>query len=172
MGGHLFADETKSRDYLMVVAVVLPEDLTAARQCLRGLILPGQRRLHMKDERDSRKKKILSAITQLEIEAMVYDAGHRHRTQRDARAACLQAMVEDAAKHGHHRLILERDETLENWDRQRLIESTRRTGAALNYRHETAAAEPLLAIPDALAWAWAKGGDWRRRSHISTVRRV
>jgi hypothetical protein len=24
--------------------------------------------------------------------------------------------------------------------------------------------EPLLAIPDAVGWAWARGGDWRRRA--------
>lgn len=172
MSGHLFVDETKRRDYLMVVGVVLPKDLTPARKCIQGLILPGQRRLHMKDERDSRKRQILSAIEKLDIEAMVYDAGNGYRTQRDARAACLRAMVEDATQHGHRHLILERDATLENWDRQQLIEATRRLGSTVKYRHETAAAEPLLAIPDALAWAYAKGGDWRRRSCIRTVRQV
>lgn len=35
----------------------------------------------------------------------------------------------------------------------------------MTYEHATATAEPLLAIPDAIAWAWAwaRGGDWRRR---------
>jgi len=26
------------------------------------------------------------------------------------------------------------------------------------------AQEPLLAIPDAIGWAWARGADWRRRA--------
>jgi hypothetical protein len=32
----------------------------------------------------------------------------------------------------------------------------------------------LLAIPDAIAWCWAKGGDWRRRieSVVTDVREV
>jgi hypothetical protein len=33
----------------------------------------------------------------------------------------------------------------------------------LRYEHNHAAAEPLLAIPDAVGWAWPQGKDWRRR---------
>jgi hypothetical protein len=33
----------------------------------------------------------------------------------------------------------------------------------LRYMHKRANEEPLLAIPDAVAWSWAKGGHWRRR---------
>ncbi|WP_228516893.1 hypothetical protein [Curtobacterium sp. VKM Ac-1376] len=35
------------------------------------------------------------------------------------------------------------------------------TTAASGYREVLV--EPLLALPDAVGWAWAKGGDWRRR---------
>jgi len=33
----------------------------------------------------------------------------------------------------------------------------------LRYEHRRASSEVLLALPDAVAWCWAKGGDWRRR---------
>jgi len=33
----------------------------------------------------------------------------------------------------------------------------------VRYVHRKPSTEPLLAIPDASAWSWAKGGDWRRR---------
>ena len=39
----------------------------------------------------------------------------------------------------------------------------------MQYRHEAAAAEELLAVPDAIAWCWAKGGDWRRRVEALVV---
>ena len=40
----------------------------------------------------------------------------------------------------------------------------------LQYRHERAAQEPLLAIPDAIGWAWARGAGWRRaRALVSDV---
>jgi hypothetical protein len=46
-----------------------------------------------------------------------------------------------------------------------LIEITRDVGSrdTLRYQHRRAATDQLLAIPDAIAWCWAKGGDWRRR---------
>ena len=33
---HIYVDETKHRDYVMVAAVVLGEDLTSARACVRS----------------------------------------------------------------------------------------------------------------------------------------
>lgn len=46
---HIYVDETKHRDYVMVAAVVLGEDLTTARAVVQDLLKPGQHHLHMKD---------------------------------------------------------------------------------------------------------------------------
>ncbi|HEX9856702.1 MAG TPA: hypothetical protein VGC47_15430 [Acidimicrobiia bacterium] len=32
----------------------------------------------------------------------------------------------------------------------------------LTYSHHTPTNEPLLWVPDAVAWAWGRGGSWRR----------
>jgi hypothetical protein len=168
-GRHVFVDETKYRGYVLMAAVVLPNDLDSLRKMVRGLVLPGQRRLHMKDESAPRKRSIAAAIATSGIRAVVYDAGRRYRTERDRRAACLQAVVTDLAAAGSTTLVLERDDTLLSWDDQRLIEFTRAGGCrdTLRYEHRTAATEQLLALPDAIAWCWATGDDWRRR--IETV---
>lgn len=55
---HVFIDESKRGRYLLVaVALTDPETI---RRAVTGLILPGQRRLHMVRERDSRRRLILS----------------------------------------------------------------------------------------------------------------
>ncbi len=176
MSGHVYVDETKRRGYLLAAAVVLPADSDAVRRVIRGLVLSGQRRLHMKDEHDSRKRAIAAAIAAAGVQATIYDAGRRYRTERDRRAACLQALVTDAARRGDTLLVLEQDDMLLSWDNQRLVEFTRAAGCrqTLRYEHRRAAAEQLLAIPDAVAWCWAKGGDWRRRIDpvVSAVREV
>jgi len=88
-GSHVFVDETKRRGYLLVAGVVLPEDLDGVRRVLRGLVLPGQRRLHMKDESDSRKRSIATAISVSDVQATIYDAGRRYRKNANAaRPAC------------------------------------------------------------------------------------
>ena len=33
----------------------------------------------------------------------------------------------------------------------------------VRYGHESAAAELLLCLPDAIAWSYARGGEWNRR---------
>ncbi len=165
MNGHIFVDETKHRDYLLVAGVVIPGDLDPIRKAVRGLVLPGQRRLHINAENDSRRRAIAAMIVDNAIQATIYDAGRRYSTERDRRAACLHALVGDAARRGDVMLILEQDDTLVSWDNRHLIDYTRAAGCrdTLRYEHRRAAAEQVLAVPDAIAWCWAKGGDWRRR---------
>ncbi len=153
MSGHVFVDETKRRDYLIVAVVVVPEDLDRIRLMLRGLVLPGQRRLHMKDESDPRKRSIATAIAVSGVQATVYDAGRRYRNERERRAACLQAVVEDVARRGDAMLVIEQDDSLVSWDNQHLIALTRAAGCrdVLRYEHRRASAELALAIPDAIA---------------------
>jgi len=164
-GGHVFVDETKARDYLLVAGVVMRADLAAVRRIMRGLVLPGQRRLHMAKERDQRRRKIVEAIVASGVTARIYDGGRGRRSELAAREACLRAVVADAADSSARMLVLERDDSLLWWDQQQLIDITREVGCrhTLRYEHRRAREEPLLAIPDAIAWCWAKGGDWRRR---------
>jgi hypothetical protein len=163
--GHVFIDETKQRGYLLVASAVAADDLDILRKTIQSLILPGQRRLHMKDENDCRKHAIASAIAATDIQVAVYGAAHRYHNERERRAACFRAVVNDAAARAHAILVLEQDDSLLSWDNQHLIEFTRATGCrdTLRYQHRRAPEEHLLAIPDAIAWCWAKGGDWRRR---------
>lgn len=128
MSGHVFIDETKQRGYLMVAGVVVADDLDVLRKTIRSLILPGQRRLHMKNENDRRKHAIASAIVATDIQVTVYDAARRYRNERERRAACLRAVVNDAAARAHPVLVLEQDDSLLSWDNQHLIEFTRAAG--------------------------------------------
>jgi hypothetical protein len=125
VNSHVYVDETKHGDYIMVAASVAPRHLGASRQAVRGLMLPKQRRLHMKDEKESRRKEILDVLAALPITAVVYTAGRRYANQSQRRAACLQQIVRDSAFAGSSRLVIERDESLVSSDRQLLIESVR-----------------------------------------------
>jgi hypothetical protein len=175
-GGHTYVDESKRRDYLLVAATIEPTDLDRLRKLLRGLVLPGERHIHMKDEGDRRKRTIAAAIAASGVTATVYDAGRRYPTELERRAACLRALVTDAATRGDGMLVLEADDTLVTSDRRLLYREVRRVGCAetLHYDHRKASGEMLLGVADAVAWCWAKGGDWRRRIHpvITAVRRV
>ncbi|NUU33388.1 hypothetical protein HNO80_17520 [Arthrobacter sp. C9C5] len=174
---HFFVDETKQRGYLLVAGVLVPSDHADVRRELRGLILPGQRGLHMKDERDSRRKAIIDVIVRSEVEATVYDAARRFSNEPERRAECFRELVNDVAAHpGQSLLVIDKDESLVQRDRECLIEFSRKAGCKdrMSYEHAKSAQEQLLVVPDAIAWCWAKGGSWRERIRpvVTSVKQI
>jgi len=66
-------------------------------------------------------------------------------------------------------LILEQDDTLIASDRKLLYRATRDAGCPdLRYEHQRAAAELLLALPDAIARCWAKAATGDDASNPSS----
>lgn len=172
---HVFVDESKTRDYVLVAALVPPPALGVARSVIGGLRLPGQRRFHMKHERDSRKRLMLSELTRLGTHALAIIASRESRPEHVCRQMCLETLVPRLAARGDPFLCLESDESQDRRDRKVLSTLVRHHACApgFTFRHDRAASEPLLAIPDALAWACAKGGEWRRRAQpmiVDTIR--
>lgn len=168
MSTHIYVDETKAKGYLVAAAAGTRSELILSRKELTTLVLPRQRGLHMNAESPSRKREIADTILRmgemLGIQTTVYDAG-RSGTEKERRARCLEALVEDAARHPQAKIVFDLDESLRSWDRQQMIELTRAAGVddRLSYEHVHRNAELLLAIPDAVAWCWARGGEWRAR---------
>jgi hypothetical protein len=61
-------------------------------------------------------------------------------------------------------LVLDLDQTLVSRDARTIAIATRALGAtSIAYSHQSLATQPLLAIPDVVAWCLARGGWWRRR---------
>ncbi|WP_158370740.1 hypothetical protein [Cellulosimicrobium cellulans] len=166
MTSHAYVDESKARDYLLAATIVDVGSVHGARQEVRRLVLPRQSRVHMKHESDRRRRIILSALAELGLGTTIYSAGGPPaRTQIARRRACLARLVTDLAT-GCDRLVLESDETQDARDRRDLLEITRAAGRreGLSYEHRRAGQEPLLALPDVVAWCWARGGERRRRA--------
>jgi hypothetical protein len=175
MTTQIFVDETKERGYVVVAATVQSSQVADCRKAIGGLILPGQRRVHLNRESNARRGKIMSTITTLGIRANVYDAG-RHPDAKRARDACLTALVEDLAGTDAQLLVLERDDSAVRSDNALLYVLLRKVGLreTLRHCHMRAHEESLLAIPDAIAWCWARGGQWRAKAQalVATVRKV
>lgn len=51
--GHVFVDETKTKDYVVAAAALPAAEVTQARKALRGLLLPRQDRVHFAKEKDA-----------------------------------------------------------------------------------------------------------------------
>ncbi|TCN39729.1 hypothetical protein EV644_103187 [Kribbella orskensis] len=165
MASHAYVDESSRSGYLLCAVVILPADVTAIRRTLRTLCKPGQRRVHMKHESDGRRREILSAVSQLDAQTLVYRAVLNGRSERRAQDECFRTMVPDLLeKFAVGRMVVESCDQ-DHQDNQviREVLSDRPAGHRLTYLHSAPASEPLLWLPDIMAWAVGRGGDWKRR---------
>ncbi|HEX6194584.1 MAG TPA: hypothetical protein VFZ37_01655 [Jiangellaceae bacterium] len=158
MGMHAYVDESKKRDYLVAAVVVPAEQVADARRAMRELLTGHQQRIHFRDERPSRKERVVATVLDVSVDCRVYVSRSRH----SARENCLNRLVPDLTDSGVERLVLETDTSTEQLDRRTLYAATRKAGSNMIYVHHSPHQEPLLWAPDAIAWCWAAGGKWRR----------
>jgi hypothetical protein len=162
-----FVDESKSKDYILAVTLVLPQDLRDVRQQLQQLRRNGQRRLHFSKEKDGRRKEILTHLRSMNLQTHFYVS--KIKNQASARDECLTALVEDIVSLRVHRLVIERDHSYEVSDRRLIREILLRLALInhLEYLHDEPSHEPCLWIPDAMAWVHFKGGEWPRLAGLN-----
>ncbi len=166
---HAFVDESiRGHDYLICAATVPTTELSSARKALRQLRAPGQRHIHFVTESAARGRRILKEISILGATTTIYVA--ESRDQVVARTAILETMVPDLRDLGVRRLILDSRQGQDHRDRSAIY---RTVGASpepeFAYDHQPSADEP----PDAVAWAWGRGGDWKRQvEELGLVTRV
>ena len=64
MGVHVFVDETKVRGFTLVGVLVDNRDVARLRRSMRSMLLPGQERIHFAKEQDSRRRLVLSELSE------------------------------------------------------------------------------------------------------------
>jgi hypothetical protein len=158
----MFVDESKSNGFLLAAACYFSRDLDAARKSLRDLLLPGQQRLHFNHEGDVRRRTILATLIRGGAEAVIVQAPRRS-TAAEQRRACLEGVLEHAAKMHVTRLHIEQDDSVLAFDKKVVFEAVRALGLdqTFSYGWLRPRQEPLLWAADGFAWAWGRGGLWR-----------
>jgi hypothetical protein len=156
---HVYVDESNRRSYLLC-ALLVHEDSRRLRGTVRALCRPGQRRIHFSKEGDPRRRAILSTLTELGVLTRIY----RSRSAEPDRDTCLAALLDDLVPLGPTQLVLERRGPQDRQDEALITAALRASGSVLTFRHTEPHDEPLLWVPDAVAWAVGRGGDWRRRA--------
>lgn len=163
MSTHAFIDEsTRGPSYLICAATLAIGDLDTARRTLLALRARGQGRLHFATESDRRRRQLLNAISSVEANSTIFVASHRDQVK--ARSAILRYTALHLHQLGVSRLVIEARQGQDQRDRADLYAALGPSPTpAMAYLHHTATVEPLLWIPDAVAWAWGRGGPWRKR---------
>ena len=162
MALHAYVDESFEGAYLMALVAVDGGDVAATRSKTRRLRARGASRFHMSSESDQRRDRALALIRELPVTAVVVEVrGDTPAHQRRVRA--IESIVSECVRLGASRLLFELDISVVRRDRSTVARALRSTddASALTYGFVGGAAEPLLWLPDAVAWAWARGGHWR-----------
>lgn len=149
----------------MCAAAIDPGHLKPVRQQLRGLLLPGMRELHFQHESRRRQRLIADRIAALPTNVRIYVAISHRTAYEGARARCLEQIVSDLLAVQARRLVLDSRDHRDSVDERTLFRALggKPSWTNLTYEHRDSAGECLLWIPDAVAWCYGAGGDWRRR---------
>jgi hypothetical protein len=147
----------------MCVVMIAVRDADPARQLLEALRMPGQRTIHMARESDSRRRAILSGVAGLDASARIVTADRRGRSDREARDLCLRGVFETLPAEVTQLTIESCDQDSDDRQVARRAVHARRGQQRVQYDHSTRRGEPLLWMPDIVAWSYGRGGDWRRR---------
>lgn len=158
-----YADESARRGpnglYLVAAVVVGPDRAGDVTNSLHQLLLPGQTRIHWRDERRKRRETILERILPLPVRATIcWCGGVEPKRQERARALILERLLWDLRDRGIKELVLEsRDEALNARDRRTIVQVKKAHGASpdLAYRFARPEEEHLLWLPDIAAGAMA-----------------
>lgn len=160
MPTHAFVDESKAKGLLLAMTLIDSSDVGSARKTLRGLLLPGQRRLHFHNEQNTRRRSIINTVLHLPLVVRIYETGTSTNTARGIALGGLAADLEGLAVQ---RLVLEADDGMIAQDVRLLAHATKplRSRSVFTFHHLPPSAEPLLWVSDAVAWCYARGGGWR-----------
>lgn len=168
MGGwpdsaHVFIDESKARDYTIVAATLTPAAVSDTRSAVRNLRHKGSPSIHMRKESSATKSKIIEGFKELRLSTYIFTCTDSRRSELERRTRCLDRLLDLCAQENASRLTIERDESLLRWERQYFVEAVRQRQMRDNFEYtwRNRNEEPLLWVPDAVAWSYAKGGRYR-----------
>jgi hypothetical protein len=170
----LYVDESKAKGFTLAATSMEPQQIVRVRRALRDLCLPGQRSIHMVNERDSRRRKIISELEKLQTQTHVVKASGGRAI--DCRRACLQEIVDLALSLGAIKIVFEMDASFLDFDTKVISECIRRADAKnkLVFIHLPREQEPIMWISDVVAWCVNKPGEFsiRVKPLVASTRQI
>lgn len=151
-----YIDECKGKGYIFAVNLVNPKSQTALRELLNKQLLPGQRSVHFRKESFRRRKALIKRISNMGFRLVILKSVSSKPNQ--ARQILIRHLVKVSPGFQIDYLVFELDITSVQQD-SKLLSDLR---SSLNWDHRQRHQEPLLWVPDAVAWCLNRGGEWAR----------
>lgn len=161
MPSNSFVDESvRGSKYILAAVIVEHTRHQGLRRELKGLRHFGKSSLHMHKEVVGRKRLIASAVAQMEISCVIAVQELSGQSLMSARINCLNELSGCELVRATSQLTLETSNSVE-LDKNILSNiAYEYSGMFPHYRHLPSAQEPLLWLPDIIAWCVGKGGEF------------
>ena len=156
-----YVDESARSQYMLCGVNVLQENLSETRSALKELTQRGKSRVHMYEETRGRQHSIAREISKLDVSAWLISVSSATCKQPDSRFLAFRALAEIRMLKESRIMILENSNSMRR-DNRTLNEVSRNASFQFpHYRHMNSRHEPLLWLPDIIAWCYGRGGTWR-----------
>lgn len=143
--------------YLLAAALADPMLCAGVRETMVGLRAPGQAKLHWRNEDDSRRRKIVTAVANCRIASMVIIGTPLAKSKQErGRALCMERLLYELDGLGVDRVYLEsRTKTLNARDMTTVVRlrGVNAISSLLRVEIENPSEEPMLWIPDIVVGA-------------------
>jgi hypothetical protein len=158
-----YVDESQRSSHYLMAAVAIDSSTLAEVRRVVGQFRPGggQARRHFVKESAATRRKLLDAYRALPGVSIVVADDQRGDSAVDQRRRCVSLLVGALLPFGVDRIVFDHTDSVQrDRDRQVLAPLLAQTGVA--YSHEVAhTTEPMLWIPDAVAWCAGAKPEWR-----------
>jgi len=158
---HWFIDENKSNGLMLAVVAVPTSVVGSCRTQMAKLAAEPPRNgrpLHFYSEEDKTRSQAFRKIQKMPIHCAIIRVSPKIKLAK-AREIAFRFVGQLAVDRTPQRILFEADESTIKNDR-RWLSSEIPKGTGVEYQHLPKSGDPLLWIPDGIAWAVNRGGHW------------
>ena len=161
MAHNVYIDESIRDSYILCAVSVPTGQVTVARSQIRRLREPGRTSIHMQKETRTRQLQISTQIGQIPFGVILIQVSMAGETDLSARLKALEAVFTHPSTLGSQLVTFDTSNSI-NQDKRLLASIKSRFGVSVpHFRHIKYTHEPLLWLPDIVAWCYGRGGPWR-----------
>jgi hypothetical protein len=152
-----FLDESHKNRYVVATVVASVVDLDDSRDRLRSLCCRAEPPAFQEREGGPPTDDHVGNVSSRRRRVYL-----RHEAQGLGGGSTVvsRSNCEDLSVSAVDRLVLDLAEGHFAADKRTLFEATRRLGSKMRYEHRRSKTEPMLWVPDAVAWCYSHRGDW------------
>ena len=150
--------------YLLAAAVSDSDAEDEGRDRMQALLLPGQVKVHWRDESERRRAQIVGAVAGLSLEhVVVVRSGATGERPERRRRKCMERLLYELEQRGVDDVVLESrgpDDDQRDVEMVNALRGQKRLSPQVRLSHRVGRNEPMLWIPDAVCGAVvaARGG--------------